>query len=256
VVGGSGAIGMTQGAQAKPDGYTITFSSSGPAVIQPWMMANISYDPTKDFIPIAQAFGEYLVVVGKAGAPYNNLKEMADYFKKAGKTPKFATGGAGSNNHLSMVMLSKLIGLPMTHVPFTSSAEGVTAVIGGNVDIANSEPPSAVGMMKEGRINILGILTDKRIELIKDVPTAKEQGIDLSFSGWNGLLVPKGTPQEVVTKLADATKKAVEDETLLKNSAQVGRPIEFLSGPDFGARITKELARNGDIIKAEGIGAK
>jgi tripartite-type tricarboxylate transporter receptor subunit TctC len=255
VVGGSGAIGMNQGAHARPDGYAITFATSGPTVIQPWVQ-KVTYDPTKDFVPVAQVFGEYLVVVAKSDAPYKNLKEMADYFKKAGKSPKFATPGAGSNNHLSMVLLSKAIGLPMTHVPFSSSAEGVNAVIGGNVDIASTEPPSAVGPAKEGRANILAILSAKRLDLIKDVPTVKEQGYDLVFGGWNGILAPKGTPKEIIDKLADAAKKALENETLIKNSAIVGRPIEFLSGHEFGERIKRELARNGEIIKTEGLAAK
>ena len=255
VVGGSGAIGMNQGAHAKSDGYTLTFVTSGPTVIQPWVQ-KVTYDPTKDFVPVAQVFGEYLVVVAKSDAPYKSLKEMSDYFKKAGKSPKFATPGAGSNNHLSMVLLSKAIGLSMTHVPFSSSAEGVNAVIGGNVDIASTEPPSAVGPAKEGRANILAILSAKRLDLIKDVPTVKEQGYDLVFGGWNGILAPKGTPKEIVDKLADAAKKALGNETLIKNSAIVGRPIEFLSGPEFGERIKRELARNGEIIKAEGLAAK
>ncbi|HXZ38039.1 MAG TPA: tripartite tricarboxylate transporter substrate binding protein [Thermodesulfobacteriota bacterium] len=255
VVGGSGAIGMNQGAHARPDGYTLTFCTSGPTVIQPWMQ-KVTYDPVKDFIPVAQVFGEYLVVVAKADAPYKNLKEMVDYFKKAGKAPKFATPGAGSNNHLSMVLMSKATGLAMTHVPFSSSAEGVNAVIGGNVDFASTEPPSAVGPYKEGRANILAILSAQRLDLIKDIPTVKEQGIDLVFGGWNGILAPKGTPKEIVDKLAEAAKKALENETLIKNSATVGRPIEFLSGPEFGERIKKELARNGEIIKAEGLAPK
>ncbi|HYB20333.1 MAG TPA: tripartite tricarboxylate transporter substrate binding protein [Thermodesulfobacteriota bacterium] len=255
VVGGSGAIGMNQGAHARADGYTITFVTSGPTVIQPWVQ-KVTYDPTKDFIPVAQVFGEYLVVVAKSDAPYKNLKEMADYFKKIGKSPKFATPGAGSNNHLSMVLLSKAIGIPMTHVPFSSSAEGVNAVIGGNVDIASTEPPSAVGPAKEGRAHILAILSASRLDLLREVPTVKEQGYDLVFGGWNGILVPKGTPKEVVDKLADAAKRALENETLIKNSAIVGRPIEFLSGPEFGERIKKELARNGEIIKAEGLAVK
>jgi tripartite-type tricarboxylate transporter receptor subunit TctC len=255
VVGGSGAIGMNQGAHVRPDGYTLTFATSGPTVIQPWVQ-KVTYDPIKDFIPVAQVFGEYLVVVGKSDAPYKNLREMADYFKKVGKSPKFATPGAGSNNHLSMVLLSKAIGLPMTHVPFSSSAEGVTAVIGGNVDIASTEPPSAVGPFKEGRANILAVLSAKRLDLIKEVPTVKEQGFDLVFGGWNGILAPKGTPKDIIDRLADAAKKALDNETLIKNSATVGRPIEFLSGPEFGERIKRELARNGDIIKAEGLAAK
>ena len=255
VVGGSGAIGMTQGALARPDGYTLTFATSGPTVIQPWMQ-KVTYDVVNGFVPVAQVFGEYLVVVAKGDAPYKNLKEMVDFFKKAGKTPKFATGGAGSNNHLSMVLLSKAIGLPMTHVPFNSSAEGVTAVIGGNVDLASTEPPSAIGPKREGRATILAILSEKRLDLINDVPTVKEQGFDLVFGGWNGLLAPKGTPKDVVDILTDAAKKALEDEGLKKNCETVGRPIEFLSGPAFGERIKRELARNGDIIKAEGIGHK
>ena len=255
VVGGSGAIGMTQGATARPDGYTLTFATTGPTVIQPWVQ-KVTYDVVNGFVPVAQVFGEYLVLVAKADAPYKNLKEMVEHFKKTGKTPKYSTGGAGTNNHLSMILLSKALGLPMTLVPFNSSAEGVTAMIGGNVDLANTEPPSAIGPMREGRARILAILSEKRLDLIKDVATVKEQGYDLTFGGWNGILAPKGTPQDVVSKLAAAAKQALEDGDLKKNCETVGRPIEYLSGPEFGERIKRELARNGEVIKAEGLAAK
>ena len=122
--------------------------------------------------------------------------------------------------------------------------------------VASTEPPSAIGPKREGRAKILAILSEKRLDLIGDVPTVKEQGYDLVFGGWNGILAPKGTPSDVVGILADAAKKALDDEALKKNCATVGRPIEFLPGPEFGERIKRELARNGNIIKAEGIGHK
>ncbi len=255
VGGGSGAIGMYQGAKGRPDGYTITYVSSGPVVIQPWVQ-KVPYDPIRDFVPIAQVFGEELALVGKSDAPYKNLKEMVDYFKKAGTTPKFSTSGAGSNNHLATVLLSKTIGLPMIHVPFSSAAESMNAVIGGSVPLATVSPSVIVGPLQEGRINILAFLSAKRLDAFKNAPTAIEQGYNFTFGGWNGLLAPKGTPKEIVDKLADAAKRALKDENLIKQSAIVARPIEFLPGPEFGERIRKELERNGQIVKAEGLGAK
>jgi tripartite-type tricarboxylate transporter receptor subunit TctC len=252
IVGGSGAIAMGQGAHAKPDGYTLTWVTAGPGVIQPWLQ-KVNYDPVKDFVPVAQVFGEYIVVAARSDAPYKNLKEMVAYFKKAGKTPKYSSPGPGSANHLSMVLLSKVLDLPFVQVPFSSTAEGVNAVIGGNIDVASTEPPSVFGPMKEGRINVLAILSEKRIDMMNNVPTVKEQGYDLVFGGWNGFLAPKGTPKDIIDKLANAAKEALQDETLIKNSAMVGRPIEFLSGPEFGERIQRELARNGEVIKAEGL---
>jgi tripartite-type tricarboxylate transporter receptor subunit TctC len=255
VGGGSGAIGMYQGAQARPDGYTLTYVSSGPVVIQPWVQ-KVPYDPIRDFVPIAQLFGEELLVAAKSDAPYKNLKEMVDYFKKAGTTPKFTTSGAGSNNHLATVLLSKEIGLPMIHVPFGSAAEAMNAVIGGNVPLATVSPSVMIGPLQEGRIKGLAVLSKRRLDVMKNVPTAMEQGYNLTFGGWNGILAPKGTPKDFIDKLADAAKKALENEALIKQSEIVARPIDFLSGPEFGERIKRELARNGEIVKAEGLGAK
>ena len=255
VGGGSGAIGMHQGSQARPDGYTITYVSSGPVVIQPWAQ-KVTYDPVRDFVPVAQVFGEELAVVTKADAPYDNLKEMVDYFKKSAITPKYSTSGSGSNNHLATVLLSKTIGLPMVHVPFGSAAESMNAVIAGNVPLATVSPSVMVGPLQEGRAKVLTFLGEKRVEAFKEVPTAVEQGYNVIFGGWNGILVPKGTPKDITSKLEDAAKAALHDDVLKKQSAIVGRPIEFLDGEKFGERIKHELARNGDLIKSEGIGAK
>ncbi len=253
--GGSGAIGMHQGTQAKPDGYTLMYVTSGPAVIQPWVQ-KVPYDTTRDFVPIAQLFGEELAVAVKSDAPYKNLKEMVDYFKKAGTPPKFATSGTGSSNHLSMILLLETIGLPMIHVPFGSSAEAMNAVIGGNIPIANVTPSVMIGPLQEGRIKVLTVLSEKRLNVFKNVPTAREQGYNVTFGGWNGLMAPKGTPKDIIDKLADTANKALKDETLIKQSAMVARPIDFLSGPEFGERIKRDLARNGRLMKAEGLGAK
>ena len=255
VGGGTGALGMHQGSQAKPDGYTLTYVSSGPTVIQP-LLQKVSYDPVNDFVPIAQVFGEELCVVAKGEAPYSNLKEMIGHFQKLGVTPKYSTSGSGSNNHLSMVLLTKAINFPMTHVPFGSSAEAMTALIGGNVPIANATPSTMIGAMREGRVKVLAVLSKQRIEIFPDTPTAIEQGYNFSFGGWNGILAPKGTSKEIVTTLAETAKKALNDETLKKQSATVARPIEYLPGPEFGERIKYELSRNADLIKAEGLGAK
>jgi tripartite-type tricarboxylate transporter receptor subunit TctC len=255
VGGGSGAIGMYQGAQARPDGYTLTYVSSGPTVIQPCVQ-KVPYDPIRDFVQIAQLFGEELAVVAKSDAPYNDLKEMVDYYKKTGTTPKFATSGTGSNNHLAMVLLNQTIGLPMIHVPFGSSAEAMNAVVGGNVPLANATPSTMIGHLQEGRIKVMAVLSEKRLNVFKNVPTAMEQGYNFTFGGWNGILAPKGTPKDFIDKLADAAKKALEHEALIKQSAMVARPIDFLSGPEFGERIKRELARNCKLVKAEGLGAK
>lgn len=253
--GGSGAIAMHQAVQARPDGYTLLYVTSGPAVIQPWVQ-KVTYDATKDLVPIAQIFGEELAVVAKSDAPYKNLKEMVDYFKKAGTTPKFATAGAGSNNHLSMVLLSKVIGLPMIHVPFATSPESTNAVISGIVPLADVTPVGIIGPLEEGRIQVLAVLSEKRLNRIRNVPTAIEQGYNFSFGGWNGLMAPKRTPKDVINKLADAAEKTLKDETLIKQSENVARPIAFLSGPEFDERIKRELARNGKIIKDLGLEAK
>jgi tripartite-type tricarboxylate transporter receptor subunit TctC len=113
-----------------------------------------------------------------------------------------------------------------------------------------------IGPLQEGRIKVLTVLSEKRLNVFKNVPTAMEQGYNVTFSGWNGIMAPKGTPKDIIDKLADASTKALKDETLIKQSEIVARPIDYLSSPEFGERIKRDLARNGRLMKTEGLEAK
>ena len=256
VAGGSGAVGTVEVMRAKPDGYTVLFSSPGPIIVLPHV-AEVPYDPFKDIVNVAGLGAAPIVILAKKDAPYNNLKEMDAYFRQPGKELRYGSAGAGTVNHLWMVMLSRAMKLPMTHVPFQHSAEGVTNVLGGHVDVTSTEPITAIAPVKEGRAKLLTVFGSDRIPYAPDVLNVKEQGYTTAAQDlWHAFYVPKGTPQPIVDRLTEAIKKASEDPEFQKIAAKTDRSVKFMSATDFTALTKAQSAVIADIAKAEGLGKK
>ena len=256
VAGGSGALGTVEVMRAKPDGYTVLFSSPGPIIVLPHV-AEVPYDPFKDIVNVAGLGAAPIVILAKKDAPYNNLKEMDAYFRQPGKELRYGSAGAGTVNHLWMVMLSRAMKLRMTHVPFPHSGEGVTNVLGGHVDVTSTEPITAIAPVKEGRAKLLAVFGSDHIPYAPNVQTVKEQGYTTAAQDlWHAFYVPKGTSQAIIDKLTEAIKKASEDPEFKTIAAKTDRSVKFMSAKDFTALTKAQSAVIADIAKAEGLGKK
>lgn len=253
VAGGALTIGTAEAAQAKPDGYTLLFGLAGPMTTQPHLQ-KLPYDPLTSFEAVAGINGEIFVLLVRADAPYSTLKEMADHFGQPGKEGLlYATSGAGTINHLAMTMLSNQMKLPMTHVPFTGTAPGVMAVLGGQVDASVAEPAAAVAFVEEKRARLVTVYGDKRYDRWPDMPTTKEQGYDVVSGGWTAIFAPKGTPQPVINKLSEGFKQAMEDPAVLKAANNLGRPIWSVPGSEVSSRLKRDYDLFGQLLRQEGL---
>lgn len=229
-------------AKAKPDGYTVLVGSSTPLVLAP-IVKKLDYR-WEDFLYMGIYGGTPLWIVVKKEAPWKSLRDLVD---DAEKTPGSITVGSyGKLTAADFVieMLCKQAGIKLTHVPYKSTGEAVTAVMGGHAHAAFTT--SAGGQLEAGTIRIIAVATDQRLEALPEIPTFKEQGYSISISAWYSLCVPKGTPKEVVDALVAAQKKAFEKygKELKEGMARV----EVWAAPHTPQETIDRFRREGDMI--------
>ncbi len=237
-------------AKAPPDGYTL-FLSSAALGINVSLYPKLNYDPVKDFIPVAVfATSPNLLMVHPSFPAKNALEFIAVAKKNPGKL-NFSSSGSGSSQHLSGEMLKIEIGVDMTHIPYKGSAPSMTALASGEVDFSFNNIPSAQPLMTPGRVRALAITSEKRSALLPELPTMIEGGLKgFVTQTWYGVLVPAGTPADVVATLNSVIVKAVQKEDFRARLAQTGAdPIA--ETPEYFRRLLRdEIERWGKVVKA------
>jgi len=244
VAGAGGTTGITRGAQAKPDGYTIMTGHMGTHGAAPALYPNLKYDPTKDFEPIGLAAGTPILIVAKKALPPNNLKEFVAYAKANEKTINQAHAGVGSVSFTTCTLLNSQLGIKPAQVAYRGTGPSLNDLVGGQVDFMCDQIVNLVEQIKAGSIKAYAIAMPERSPALPDVPTTTEAGLpDFQVSAWNAMFAPKGTPREIVAKLNDALDKALDDATTRKRLLDLGGVI-----PDKNGRTGAYLA---DFVKAE-----
>ena len=235
--GAGGGVGMGYVAKAKPDGYVVLLALSSISIIpeadkilgRPPMFA------LNQLVPIARFTADPTVLAVRADSPWKSAKDMVEAAKKAPGAIPYGSSGNYGTMHVPMEMLAAKADVKMLHVPYTGAGPAVVALLGGSVDALSTGPSSVMGQVKAGKIRVLASWGDKRLAALPDVPTLKELGYDAQFSQWTGLFVPAGTPPDVIAKLREAAKAAVNDETFKGALAKVDTPVQYLDAPQFQA---------------------
>ena len=235
--GAGGGVGMGYVAKAKPDGYVVLLALSSISIIpeadkvlgRPPMFA------LNQLVPIARFTADPTVLAVRADSPWKSAKDMVEAAKKAPGGIPYGSSGNYGTMHVPMEMLSAAADVKMLHVPYTGAGPAVVALLGGSVDAVSTGPSSVMGQVKAGKIRVLASWGDKRLAALPDVPTLTELGYKAQFSQWTGLFVPAGTPPEVIAKLREAAKAAVNDETFKGALAKVDTPVQYLDAPQFQA---------------------
>jgi tripartite-type tricarboxylate transporter receptor subunit TctC len=254
VVGAGGTTGITRGAQAKPDGYTIMMGHMGTHGAAPALYPKLRYDPTKDFAPIGLAAGTPIVIVGKKSLPANNLKDLIDYLKKNQDKVNQAHAGIGSVSHSTCTLFNSMIGVKPTLVGYSGTGPVLNDLVSGQVDYACDQIVNLVEQIRSNNIKAYAIATPERSPSLPDVPTTKEAGLpDYQVSAWNAIFAPKNTPKAVVDKLSDALIKAQEDGATRKRMLDLGGVLpqgEERTPAYLGEFVKKEVARWTPILKS------
>ncbi len=248
--GAGGAIGTAYVAQAAPDGKTLVMAASSHFVTAA-MGAKPFYEPTKDFVPVANIGKQSYVLFVNAALPVKNLAEFIRHAKANPGTLNYNSAGIASSTHLAMAYLVRAAGLEMVHIPFKGTAEAANDVSGGRGH-AVFMPTAGIGpYLQDTRLRVLGITAGKRSALLPQVPTLAEAGLaGYLFESWFGLLAPKGTPAATVESLNEAVNKVVAQPEVAERLQKLGietAPLSveafnkvFLADRDLMFRIVKE----------------
>lgn len=227
--GAGGAIGMNQLKRAQPDGYTIGLSVIGPEVLQP------AIRPTGyshgDFDHVCRTYSVPLMMMVPQDSSFKTLADVIDYAKKNPDAMTYGSSGKGTLLHLSMEMLLSQAGATALHVPFKSSGEMVTALLGKHIMLFVETPT----VSRQYKLRPLAIFSQDRHAGFPDVPTVKESGWPIEASIWGGLIAPKGLPADVLKKLETTCENALKSESYQQDAARLDTPAEFLNAGDFAA---------------------
>jgi len=250
--GAGGNIGTAAAAKAKPDGYTLLLTVSSTHVINPWLYKAPGFDPVKDFEPITPVATAGYVLVANNDFPPNNVAELIKSAKAAPGKYLIASAGNGTLNHLIGEMLQKAAGIQLTHVPYKGAAAAVTDVIGGQVQLSVQSLPSSISFIKAGRLKVLGVVNEKRVSALSEVPTIGETIKGFGSTPWYGLFAPAGTPKAIVERLQSEAAKALDSADAREKLAGVGCEPFKSSPQQFASLIKDDLPKWQRIVKESG----
>src|SRR5258708_18469659 len=258
--GAAGTIGMEVAARSAPDGYTLVLGNVGSTAINPGVFTNLSINNLRDFLPVTQVVDVPGVLIVHPSVPANSVKELVAYVKANPGKLNYASPGAGRRNRLEMEILRTAeAGMDMVHVPYKGGAgPAVTGLVAGETQMMFSTVSSAMGHIKGGRLKALAITSPKRIKELPDLPTMKESGyVDGSSGSWQGVLVPAGTPREIVERLYAVLVQTMKTPHLVDPLAKAGPQAATPNSPNaFAGFIAAETQRWGQGAKGSGASAQ
>jgi tripartite-type tricarboxylate transporter receptor subunit TctC len=260
VAGAGGTTGITRGAQAQPDGYTIMMGHMGTHGAAPALYPNLRYDPTKDFTPVGLAAGTPIVIVAKKDFQPADLKGFIEYAKANASKLNAAHAGVGSVSHTTGVLLNSTLGIKPTLVAYRGTGPALNDLMTGTVDYMTDQIVNVAPQIQAGTIKAYAIATPERSPALPNVPTTKEAGLPgYEVSAWNAVFAPKGTPKEVAAKLSDALDKALDDENTRKRLIELGGvvPSKADRSPEALQKLVEsEVARWTPVLKEAGATAQ
>jgi tripartite-type tricarboxylate transporter receptor subunit TctC len=253
VAGAGGTLGSARVAAAQPDGYTLLAGSMGSHVAAPVLTPNVKYDSERDFEPIGLTANAPAVIVARKDFPAENLKDFVAYLKENGEKVKQAHGGIGASSHMACLLFNQALGIRPTPVAYRGTAPAMNDLVGGHVDFLCEQSVSVAEQIKAGAVKAYVVSANQRLAMLPDVPSTKEAGINYQMSIWAGIFAPKGTPREIITKLAAALDKSLDDSLVRNRLAELGGsiPAKQERTPASFARLVKaEITRWSPILKA------
>ena len=253
LAGASGNIGTGQVAKAAPDGYTILFAFSSH-VVNPTLFARVPYDPIKDFEPVTLAVASTTVLTVNPAVPAKTVKELIDLIKANPGTYSFGSAGAGTQAHLAGEQFRLSLGLDLVHVPFGGGGPAVAAVVAGHTPISFGSPQAAMQHVKEGTVRALAVTKKTRSQIFPDVPTMTEVGYpQIEGDSWVGILVPAGTPADVIAVLHRESAKVLAQPDMRARLATLGYDLVASTPEEFATRIKVEIDMWAKVIRAANI---
>jgi tripartite-type tricarboxylate transporter receptor subunit TctC len=253
--GGGNNIGTEAAARSPADGYTL-FMANNVNAINTTLYKNLNYNFATDLVPVAIVMRSPVIMQVHPAVPAKTVPEFIAYAKANPGKVNMGSGGVGSTGHLAGALFELLSGVKLTHIPYRGESLALTDLLGGQVQIVFSTAGSSIQYIKAGQLRPLAVTTTERIALLPDVPTLKENLPDYEASSWNGLMVPKGTPAEIIEKLNREINTAFADPKIKSRIVDLGGPPIIATPADFGAIIAEDIAKWAKVIQFSGAKAE
>jgi tripartite-type tricarboxylate transporter receptor subunit TctC len=250
--GSNGNIAAEATARAAPDGHTLMLCADAQLVINPHLYARLPFDPLKDLTPIATVVSNEFVLAVNPALPVKNFQEFIDYARKAGPPLNYASGGNGSQHHLTMEMLKTRAGINLVHVPYKGGTPAATATVAGEVAAVFAGSSSAP-QIKAGRLRAIAVASAARSPAFPELPTIGEYYPGFSNSIWLALCAPAGLPEPVLTRLRSEVNKLLAQPDIKEKFSNAGALEPYITTPaEFATLIRADYAKYGKVVKDVG----
>lgn len=248
--GAGGTLGTRQLARSTADGYAIAMGSTGTLTMAPTAIENAGYDPRRDFAPIGMIAKSAIVLVVGPSVKAQSVQELVAQAKKDPQAFTYGSGGVGTPNHLTAVMFADRAGITLTHIPFKGAGPAINDMLGGHVSMIFSSLPPTIGNIKAGTLRALGTCALRRAPMLPEVPTMEEAG----FKGFEaeqryGLIAPAGTPDQVLKKLNQALRAALDAEDVKERIAADGAVVNPSTPEEYAIDIDREEAKWAKVVQ-------
>lgn len=251
--GAGGIVAAKAGATAAPDGYTVLMTGNNNA-ISVGLFKSLPYNILTDFVSSSTTSFFDLLLMTRTGSP---LKSLGDLIKAAQANPgklNVGTINPGSTQNLAAELFRSTANIKITIVPFRTSADMATAVLRGDVDAAFEFYAAAQGLIHDNKVHVLASTGAERTAYLPDVPTVQESGIKgYEVNSWNGLSLPKGTPQAIVDKLGDGVRVSLKDSDVQERAKKLGMLMRGSTAQEMDARMKADIAKWSAVIEKAGI---
>jgi tripartite-type tricarboxylate transporter receptor subunit TctC len=255
--GAGGIIGAEIAARSAPDGYTLFVGHIGTHASPQFLLANLAYDPVRDFAPISMMTDSGIALVVNAALPAATLKAFVAHASARPGSVNYGSSGGGTSSQLSGELFNQMTGARLVHVPYKGAGFALNAVVANEVQAAFLSTTTANVQVKAGRLRALAVLSEKRFPAAPEIPSAPEAGFPgLDSSVWFGLFAPAGTPKPIIAKV---NREVVDSLSLpeAKHALLAQGAVAMPTTPEaFGAFVNREIAKWGKVIKTAGIKAQ
>jgi len=248
--GAGGMIGVELGAKSAPDGYTLVIATVGQISINPNLYAKMPFDPVKDLAPIILAGNIFNVLIVHPALPAQSVKALIALARARPGELNYGSSGTGAADHLSAELFQVMTKTKMVHVPYKGGPLAIIDLISGNLQLMFSTVPTAVGLIKGGKVRAMAITNSNRFPLMPELPTVAEAGIPgFAVNNWTGVFVPAATPADIIARLNAEFVKVLAMPDVKKRL--LGNGIDAMSNTpqQFATYIRVETAKWASVIK-------
>ncbi|WP_084085341.1 Bug family tripartite tricarboxylate transporter substrate binding protein [Cupriavidus sp. USMAA2-4] len=249
--GAGGNLGTDFAAKQPADGYTLVMGNIGPLAINPSLYRDLPYDPVKDLAPVTMLMAVPNLLVVNPALPVHSVKDLLAYAKRQPAPLGFATPGAGTSLHLAGELFASMAGVALTHVPYKGSAPGLNDTMAGHVPMMFDNMPSALQLVKTGKLRALAITSAQRSPQLPEVPTMAESGLrGYEIAGWFGVLVPAATPRPIVARLDKALQAILKQPEVRRQLDEMGGIVSGAGPQEFARYIDSESRKWGQLVRS------